>query len=41
MTIGVEVIAAALGLTAMVFLLIAAAQSAISARKKVRECLFD
>lgn len=41
MTIGVEVIAAALGLTAVVFLLIAAAQSAISARKKVRECLFD
>lgn len=41
MTIGVEVIAAALGLTAVAFLLIAAAQSAISARKMVRECLFD
>ncbi len=41
MTIGVEVIAAALGLTAAVFLLIAALQSIISARKKVRECLFD
>jgi len=41
MTIGVEVIAAALGLTAVAFLLIAAVQSIISARKKVRECLFD
>ena len=41
MTIGVEVIAAALTLTAAVFLLIAAIQSIISARKKVRECLFD
>lgn len=41
MTIGVEIIAVALGLTAVVFLLIAAIQSIVSARKKVRECLFD
>lgn len=41
MTIGVEVIAAAMLMTAGAFLLIAAIQSIVSARKKVRECLFD
>ena len=41
MTIGVEVIAAAMLMTVIVFLLIAAIQSIVSARKKVRECLFD
>ena len=39
--IGVETIAMALGMTAAVFLLIAAMQSIVSARKKVRECLHD
>ena len=41
MTIGMEVIAAAMLMTVIVFLLIAAIQSIVSARKKVRECLFD
>lgn len=41
MAIGVEVIAAAMLLTTGAFLLIAAIQSIVSARKKVRECLFD
>lgn len=41
MTISMEVIVVALGLTTGAFLLIAAIQSAISARKKVHECLFD
>lgn len=40
-TIGVETIAMALGMTAAVFLLIAAMQSIVSAGKKVRECLHD
>ena len=39
--IGVETIVMALGMTAAVFLLIAAIQSIVSARKKVRECLHD